>query len=580
MLFRPARPATHPVARYPGFHPHARVMARGTRVKPGARALNCAIEMQQDVAVRLRDDTQIYVDVLRPAGAGPTPVILSWSPYGKQGGIMRLEDIPQRAGIPESWLSGLEMFEGPDPAYWCAHGYTVINVDARGAFNSQGDIHFWGTQDAQDGYDVIEWAAAQPWSNGRIGMSGNSWLAIAQWFIAAQRPPHLAAIAPWEGWTDLYRCDVIRGGIPDIGFNEYMINLFAGAGRVEDVPGMVRAHPLMNDYWRDKMPQLEQIYAPAYIVGSWTNLIHASGTLRGYRLIGSSDKWLRIHNTHEWRDYYQNVEDLRLFFDHYLKQIDNHWPQTPRVRYAVLDPGWRDTVDRPAVDFPLPQTAYQSLYLDASSGQLTQPPPTTEANVSYGATDPQGTVTFRYRVEHDIELVGYFALRLWVSAIDADDLDVYVEVRKYLRNGQHALAHNIRAPNPFKAWWLERQYRAGKAKMGMMFFTGAKGMLRASHRELDRARSGPAEPYHAHERPLKLASGEIVPVEIPLWPLGMRWHAGEELRLLIAGHKLSAVEMPGVSPPDTINRGRHVIHTGGRYDSRLIVPQASVIDRR
>ena len=113
----------------------------------------------------------------------------------------------------------------------------------------------------------------------------------------------------------------------------------------------------------------------------------------------------------------------------------------------------------------------------------------------------------------------------------------------------------------------------------MMFFTGAKGMQRASQRALDPTKSTMAEPYHTFKSPQKLRAGEIVPVDIQIWPMGMRWHAGEQLQLLIAGHKLSTVEMPGVSPPDTVNKGRHVIHTGGRYDSRLVVPFIPPIDQ-
>ncbi len=89
-------------------------------------------------------------------------------------------------GVPEGALSPGAKFEGPDPAYWCHHGYAVINPDSRGVGNSEGDIAFWGTGDGEDGYDLIEWVAAQEWCNGRVGMAGNSWLAIAQWYIAAE----------------------------------------------------------------------------------------------------------------------------------------------------------------------------------------------------------------------------------------------------------------------------------------------------------------------------------------------------------------------------------------------------------
>jgi predicted acyl esterase len=106
----------------------------------------------------------------------------------------------------------------------------------------------------------------------------------------------------------------------------------------------------------------------------------------------------------------------------------------------------------------------------------------------------------------------------------------------------------------------------------MMFFSGAKGMQRVSQRLTDPARSTVAEPFHLFNSPKKLEAGEIVPVDIQIWPMGMKWRAGEQLQLLIAGHKLSTVEFPGLAPPDTVNKGRHIVHTGGRYDSRLVIP--------
>jgi putative CocE/NonD family hydrolase len=82
--------------------------------------------------------------------------------------------------IDQSELSGLGKFEGPDPAFWCANGYAICNPDARGVYNSGGDSLFPGQQDGQDCHDLIEWLAARDWCTGKVGMSGNSYLAIAQ----------------------------------------------------------------------------------------------------------------------------------------------------------------------------------------------------------------------------------------------------------------------------------------------------------------------------------------------------------------------------------------------------------------
>lgn len=107
---------------------------------------------------------------------------------------------PFRLGLPFSTSSGLESFEGMDPAEWIPRGYAIVNCDSRGSWKSQGD--HWAAPDRQagiDGYDVIEWITSQSWSNGKVVMAGNSRLSTVQYFVAAERPPGLACIAPWEG---------------------------------------------------------------------------------------------------------------------------------------------------------------------------------------------------------------------------------------------------------------------------------------------------------------------------------------------------------------------------------------------
>jgi putative CocE/NonD family hydrolase len=83
-------------------------------------------------------------------------------------------------------------------------------------------------QDGQDSYDLIEWLAVQDWCTGKVAMAGNSYLAISQWFAAAEQPPHLTAIAPWEGMSDLYRDLVMRGGMPDYAFPAMWSTSYAG----------------------------------------------------------------------------------------------------------------------------------------------------------------------------------------------------------------------------------------------------------------------------------------------------------------------------------------------------------------
>lgn len=119
------------------------------------------------------------------------------SPYGKQKGTTLLDDFPFRAGVPKHWVSGLQKWEGPDPAFWCAHEYAVVNVDSRGAYASEGVLFMFGYQEAEDGAQFITWVSQQAWCNGKVALTGNSWLSICQWTIGSLRPEGLAALAPW-----------------------------------------------------------------------------------------------------------------------------------------------------------------------------------------------------------------------------------------------------------------------------------------------------------------------------------------------------------------------------------------------
>jgi uncharacterized protein len=277
---------------------------------------------------------------------------------------------------------------------------------------------------------------------------------------------------------------------------------------------------------------------------------------------------LRVHNTHEWTDFYTQAEDLRRFFDRFLKGDDNGWEETPKVRLSILDPGGEDVVDRPEPDFPLPDTVYTPLYLDAATGSLQQDRPVEAARTSYDPGSKESRAAFTHRFERDIEIVGYIGLHVFVEAVDADDLDLYVELRKLDAEGHHlgcwtfvppGKSRNIAPENPEK-------------QPGMFVFSGAKGIQRVSMRAIDPKRSLPGRPYHVFDRVETLSANEIVAVDVQIWPLGMRWSAGQQIQLVIAGQRVSGIEFPGLAGPDTINRGRHVIHTGGDCHSHLLLP--------
>ena len=322
----------------------------------------------RDVAVALRDGTTIYTDVYRPEGATGVPAIVAWSPYGKRAGYAGMYFM---LGVPEGTNSEMTKFEGPDPSYWCHYGYAVINPDARGAGNSEGDESVSGSGEGRDGSDLIEWVAAQECSNGKVGLAGDSWLAVSQWFTAAQQPPHLACIAPWEGFVDVYQSFARPGGIMQTGLMGFIAGFIGyGPGRVEDIVAMAEGHPFMDAYWEDKVARLERIDVPAYVTAGWNTALHSRGSIDGFRGIASTHKWRVAHREFEWPYFYtpENLEDLRRFFDRYLKGIRNGWELTPRVRIDVMDADDFDHASKRAeAEFPLARTHYQEFFLDAEA---------------------------------------------------------------------------------------------------------------------------------------------------------------------------------------------------------------------
>ncbi|WP_208024251.1 CocE/NonD family hydrolase [Amycolatopsis pithecellobii] len=546
VIWSAANPPESPTAKWRGFKPGSEVLPQGSVHSPGGLPLPCDIVFERDVEVTLRDGKRIFVDVFRPVTGDPVPALMAWSPYGKQGGYWHLDGYPGRAGVPASAISGLNKWEGPDPAYWCAHGYAIVHPDPRGAFESEGDIQTFSPQEGRDGADVIEWIAEQPWSNQKVGMAGNSWLAISQWIIAAEQPPHLSAIAPWEGLLDIYRDLVAPGGIPFTDFMALILSHHYGRNRYEDTLAMLEAHPQLDEYWATKVFDTSRITVPAYVVASYTNLIHVDGTFRAWERLGSAEKWLRIHNTMEWPDFYEHQDDLRRFYDHVLKGEANGWDETPRVRMAILDPGHDDVVDQPETEFPPSRTVTTKLYLDAASGTITSGSPRQESHISYDA--PTGSAVFTGDLG-DLTVAGPMRLRLWVESDGHPEVDLFVAISKIDAEGEHRVPEWATGlPSP-----------------------GARGWMRTSHRALDPELSTDLRPVQSHQVRQPLAPGEVVPVDIAIWPMAMRWHAGEKVRIEVTGHDL-AVAVPDLPNRSGDNAGHHTLRTGGRYESYLLAP--------
>lgn len=519
-------------------------------LKPETYEAAPGIICERDVAVKMRDGITIYTDIFRPSDTTEkVPVIISWSPFGKRQSEGRGEW--QLMGVPPKTVSNMAKFESADPAYWCYKGYAVANVDPRGVGNSEGNTANFDSQEGRDGYDFIEWIAVQDWCNGKTALYGNSGVAMSNWRIAGEQPPHLACIAPWEATGDMYRESLAPGGIPCPSFNKAIIKGIACSNYVDDAPANLEKYPTWNGYWQDKVPKWDKIKVPAYVAAGWCHF-HLRGSLEGFKKIRSRKKWLRIHREYEWPDAYNpyNLAELKEFFDRYLKDIHNGWELMPKVRMDVMDAFDYDfRSKREEREWPLARTEYKKLYLDAATHKADYEPYPAIEEVSY---NPKTDMTvFDHKFTEETEISGHMKLKLWVECRGHDNMDLFIWIKKLGQRGEFIPIHAIREP-----------------------YRGAWGYMRVSHRELDEKLSSHFQPVQSHRIEEKLKTGDIVPVEIEIWPHSRMWHKGETLRIEIEGRyiKTEWFEDRKMTFTEDNGDGIHVIHTGGRYDSYLQIP--------
>lgn len=158
------------------------------------------MKLQRDAAIPMRDGTILYGDVYKPEGNGPWPALLERTPYNKETS----SEISLKS-----------------PEVYTANGFAVVIQDVRGRFKSQGDFYpfrddGWGPN--RDGYDTVEWMAAQEWCTGKVGTIGGSYSGVTQYRMLPTRPPHLAAQFVRESSSDYHREWTYRGGALEVGF--------------------------------------------------------------------------------------------------------------------------------------------------------------------------------------------------------------------------------------------------------------------------------------------------------------------------------------------------------------------------
>jgi uncharacterized protein len=519
--------------------------------------------------IPMRDGVELQYALQLPSAGGTFGTVVEYDPYEAGAGY-----------FPE----------------FLSH-YALISVNVRGTGCSGGTFRALDPVQARDGYDIVEWIAQQPWSNGRVGMAGISYPGITQLMTAGMRPPHLKAIAPGSTIGDLYRHVLLPGGAPNQGFGNawfFLQNGYAARNPPpaiaegdlkcaanwtasttqnppDSVPVMLQQHPYDDAFMKALAPNqyFPQVDVPTLLMTQWQDEQVGSGVADDFPMLNPANTWMVLsngeHGAPEWN---ANTTIIRRFMDWALGQQANGFETTPKVQVWMEKPKGDlldDTVQpRWTVNFnqwPPPRDAL-SLHLrsgkrlswgPANAGEtadsyaypLPSPAvnavdwaPTPAAPESYDvAVLPGGEVTYTTAAWQRGRLLAGASLDFWLRST-ATDTDVQATLSEIRPDGQEM--------------YIQR------------------GWLRASHRNLDPARSTTFSPYHTHQQAdaQPLQPGQPTAMRLKINPFVHMIRAGSRLRLTIdAPTSVTGMWSLGYVPTLATNR---IVHDP-QHPSKLVV---------
>lgn len=542
---------------------------------------------EYDVKIPVSEGFNLTANIYRSKKAAENgekvPVVMCAHPYNNHltpalkntpfnGPPQQYRMIPQ-AGKPV--FSELTSWESPDPNFWVPEGYAIVNVNLPGYANSEGPPTAFSEHQGKAYYEAIEWGSKQSWCNGNVGLNGVSFLAITQYHVAACQefggpPPSLKAISPWEGLTDVYRDIFCYGGVPEVGFPLFWwvtevkpaIN-----GTEEDfikaegsIPtDYIKNHPFYDEYWKAKAAKLEEITIPMLVCASFSDHgLHTMGSFRAFEKASSKHKWVYTHRWGKWDAYYsQDVQEMtKNFMDCFLKgDISSGFLQTPPVRLEVRSSLNEIHEVRYENEWPIARTKYKKLFMGKSPQSLSLENPEEPMEIVYSAK--KGKAIFNFMFNEDTEISGYMKVRVWVEVRpkktgdpSPEDMVMFAAVNKLDHKGKSVYF-----------------YGSVGNKKDMI----TRGWLKVSRRELDPDESTEWHPVQSGRTEKLLKPGEIVPVDIELYPSSTFFLAGESLQLILSAKEI--IPSPPYRKSADINSGNHVLHLGGKYDSYLLVPK-------
>lgn len=544
-----------------------------------------ATRSEEDVAVPMRDGAALLADVHRPDADGRFPALIAASCYPRQ---------IQNSGVPMGFV------EAGATDFWVPRGYVHVIANVRGTGGSGGTYTFLDATERDDMHDLVEWAAAQPWCDGRVGMIGISYFAMTQLAAAAARPPHLRALFPVAATADAYEALYHHGlrsetfvsgwiagvaGLADkgdglfrsraAGLVEKLLKSEKVHARLEHFNGeaalstlgavmrmrytqewdelwsaVVAEHPLRDAFWdeRDTLPLLEGLEIPVYLGCDWDNVpLHLPATFALWEtLAGSAPVRIGMLGrgglTWPWESLH--VEALA-WFDHWLKGADTGIMEGPPVRYVL--PGADDEI-RTARTWP-PEGATQLALALRADGILAaeegEPGGRDYAFLPATVRRPKGAPE-----------PALPSSLTWESAPLAGDADLVGPIELRLDAATTALD---------AAWIATLQ---DVAPDGTVHDVTA-GWLRASLRAVDEGASRPGAPVLRCREAQPLPPGEVVSYRIALVPNARRFAAGHRIRLVLAS--ADDGDLPAVMAFRHAVVGDPARHSV-RSSSRLVLP--------
>ncbi|TQR85747.1 CocE/NonD family hydrolase [Mycobacterium hodleri] len=543
------------------------------------------VQHDDDVAIAMRDGVDLLADVHRPDADGRFPVLIAASPYPRQ---------IQNLGAPMGFI------EAGDTDFWVTRGYVHLIANVRGTCGSGGEFGFFDGQERRDMYDLVEWAAAQPWCDGNVGMIGISYFAMTQLEAAVERPPHLKAIFPLAVTADLYDAATHHGlasssfitpFLSMVGLTSERSSAFWRsppldvARKVLHTPPLHRRfgtmngeaavtvlrqmlklphdphpwddlwldvmvkHPVRDAWWddRDLTGLLDRIDVPVYLGCDWENVpLHLPSTFVAWKALAHNPNVRmgmlgRFGLTWPWESLHT---EALAWYDHWLKGRDTGIMDGPPIRYVLPGgDGWRTAEGWPPAESTPTEWALRA------DGVLAVDEGTAGARemmalggglgrVKPSPVDPPAMLSWTSApLPTTLDVVGHVELRLVASATAADT-----------------------------AWMATLQHVASDGTVEDV----TAGWLRASLREVDESASTPGAPVLPCRTAVAVPVGEDVEYRIPLVDNARRFAAGDRIRLTVTSDDQSP-DTPAIMGFRHASVGTSSLNTI-RSSSRLVLP--------